>query len=144
MVQAKPHDPPVFAGQQDMQVLNSWIFSMRRYLKVTGTKDSLWVEIASTYLVGAANTWYETWSPPVLARLVQQTAEASRHAVFIPWDTFVDAISHAFQPPDHYHQLRDDWYDLKQTGSMAQYIQEFRAIHLQLAITEEEALDKFK
>jgi len=84
MAQAKPHDPPVYAGQQDMQVLNSWIFSMQRYLRVTMTKDSLWVDIASTYLVGAANTWYETWSPPVLMHLIQQASEASRHSVFIP------------------------------------------------------------
>jgi hypothetical protein len=144
MAQARPHDPPVFAGQQDMQVLMSWIFSMKHYLKVTATQDSLWVELASTYLGGAANTWYETWSPPVLARLIDVTPEASQHAVFIPWEMFVDAISRAFEPPDHYHQLRDDLYELKQMGSIAQYIQEFRAIRLQLAITEDEALDKFK
>ena len=142
--QAKPHEPTIYSGQREMQVLNSWVFKMERYLRITATKGELWVDIASTYLDGAANTWFETWHPEVIAHAMAAAPEASQHAVYIPWDIFVPNLKQAFRPPNHHEHLRSKWYDLKQTGSVAQYVHEFRELRLQLATSEDEALDKFK
>jgi hypothetical protein len=55
----------------------------------------------------------------------------------------VDGLKQAFQPPNHHQHLRDSWFKLKQTGSVAQYVHEFRALRLQLMTSDDEALDKF-
>ena len=142
--QAKPHEPTTYSGQREMQVLNSWVFKMERYLRITVTKEEQWVDIASTYLEGTANTWYESWYPQVMRNARAAAPEKSQHGVYITWEMFVLNLRQAFQPPNHHEHLRNKWYNLKQTGTVAQYVHEFRELRLQLETSEDEALDKFK
>lgn len=137
--QAKPHDPSTYSGQREMNVLGSWVFTMERYLRITMTKEELWVDLASTYLDGMANTWFQTWYPLAVESIKGVKADASH----VPWDVFVHNLRQAFQPPNHHQHLCDSWFHLKQTGSVAEYVHEFRALRLQLAPSEDEALDKF-
>lgn len=136
---AKPHDPSVYSGERDMNVLNSWVFTMECYLRIMLTKEELWVDLASTYLGGVANTWFQTWYPLAVEGIKVVKADASH----VPWEVFVHNLKQAFQPPNHHQHLRDRWFHLKQTGSVAEYVHEFRALKLQLAPSEDEALDKF-
>ena len=104
--QPKPREPMTFSGQRDRKVLDSWVFAMNRYLKLTGAKEELWVELASTYLDGTANTWYEGWYPATFERVLASKAEStSRHAISIPWDVFIQALYRSFELPNHHQHL---------------------------------------
>lgn len=45
--------------------------------------------------------------------------------------------------PNHERRLRVQWANLKQGKSLPDYISDFRALRLQLKVTQAEALDKF-
>jgi Retrotransposon gag protein/Zinc knuckle len=136
---AKPNKPPTYNGARDMALLQSWVFSMKRYLTLTATPPHVMVELASTFLVDAANTWYQSWEVAYTNYLHIHKPEEPA----IPWDDFVTHITNNFKPPNHQQNLRDRWFNLKQITTVADYVTEFKAIRLQLNVTDEEGLDKF-
>jgi hypothetical protein len=142
---AKPNKPTVYHGDRDTQLLESWIFVVNRYLRLSKTEPELKVDIASTYLGGHANTWFQHWYPIALEVIHNHPdSNYSQHAPrYISWETFVDDLRSAFQPPNSHQHLRDQWFNLSQKGTVAEYVSAFRALRLQLETTEDEALDKF-
>jgi Retrotransposon gag protein/Zinc knuckle len=135
----KPNKPPTYNGTRDMSTLKTWIFSMKRYLTLTETPPNLMVSLASTFLVDAASTWYQAWEAAF-----EDFIRVSRpDNMSISWDDFVTHLTNNFKPPNYLQSLRDKWFNLQQTTSVSHYVSDFKAIRLQLNVTDDEALDKF-
>lgn len=119
----------------DSAALRSWLFATERYLKVTKTSPDLWVLIASSFLSKHAALWFESW--------YRQQNINDDPTAFIPWEVFGEAMKTTFLPPNHHQHMRARLDALRQTGSLADYIYEFRNIRLELQISDEEALHAF-
>jgi hypothetical protein len=55
-----------------------------------------------------------------------QVAHADRHDAFGDWDDFKNGIKLAFQPPNHWQIIRRQLKALRQTGSIQEYVHQFR------------------
>ena len=54
------HHPPTFEGRGDPVVLEDWIGHFEKMFRVTKCPDEDKVEIATYYLSGSAQRWWET------------------------------------------------------------------------------------
>ncbi|XP_019156869.1 PREDICTED: uncharacterized protein LOC109153454 [Ipomoea nil] len=61
-------NPPCYLGQEDPEVLESWIRTFDKLLDVVGCPEDKQVEAAVYYLQGEADHWWVTEGPTVQAR----------------------------------------------------------------------------
>lgn len=138
----QPRSPTVYKGTSlDARQIQNWVFNMRQYLTLSSATPEQEVICAASYLEDDASIWFQGWFPKALA---SAGATPTRKKIYVPWDQFVEALRAAFLPPDHHRSLRQRLANLRQTGTLAEYIVEFRSIRLSLDISEDEALDRFE
>ena len=88
------------------------------------------IMFATTFLSGTAAVWWYT--------IVQA------NAVPTPWDKFKEMLQKEFIPDDHVRRSRDKLRKLRQIGSVAKYLSDFRNLVLTIPVmTEGERLDRF-
>lgn len=105
---------------------------MERCLRYCGTNPTQWTAYATTLLRGQADIWWR--------RL--ELSGAAAHIT--TWEKFKEAVTKEFRPARTAQLARDRLASLRQTGTVDQYVREFRALQLLIpGMSEEEALDRF-
>ena len=90
---------------------------MERYLFLTEVAPEHHVYSAGSYLEDQADQWFNRWY----------------HADDNPtWEDFAEAFKEEHYPVNYQKHLRDDLRDLKQTGSIDNYIRRFKDITAEL------------
>lgn len=129
--------PSVFNGNHDAASLDDWLFAMTRWFTLRNITDPCMRTLhASTYLEGKANTWFMSFTSD------HQASGESEFQV-PPWDFFYKEIKQFFAPVNAHQTLRDQWFNLRQTRSVQDYITAFKQLQLKLQPTEDESKDKF-
>ena len=131
----RPNAPNTYAGNRDADSLDSWLFAVTQYLDLTGVReDERRILLAGTYLEGPAQTWY---------RAVQGDSVPVDQKIKT-WDTFQGELRLNFCPLNQVKLARDRLHSLRQTGSLREYIREFRNCTLEIVgMAEDEKLDRF-
>ena len=110
--------PDVFYGNPG-EDLDSWLAQIINYVKLTGIPLNVAAQFSSTYLKGAAWTWFSSLTQEELITITNL-------------DTFVTAISKRFKPLDNQHIARMKLTTLAQLASVAKYNEMFNTIMQQL------------
>lgn len=117
-VNLKPNTPETNDGRRDILTVNTWIFKVEQYLELSQLNapnnpisDENQIRLASTFLKGPAAIW---WYNNVSSGNVPST-----------WNDFKYAVSQEFIPRDHSKRARDRLRNLKQTKSVAKYLDDF-------------------
>ena len=128
--------PSVFNGN-DAGNLDDWVFAMTRWFTLRSITDPCLKTLhASTYLEGKANTWF-------MAFMSEHLDSGESEFQVPPWDVFYKQIKQFFAPVNAHQTLRDQWFHLRQTRSVQDYIAAFKHLQLKLQPTEDESKDKF-
>lgn len=130
----KPDPPPHFFGDKRGPSAREWLFQTQLYLGLMeDVKYS--VQFATTYLRGAAATW---WFNKLRAANAEETLAWS------DWDTFAEMLKKEFEPVNPVRVARRRLDEIRQRYSVQQYVKEFRDITQQIpGITNEELLHRF-
>ncbi|KAG2191513.1 hypothetical protein INT47_011398 [Mucor saturninus] len=120
--------PATYDGTRDVTKIDNWYTSVEHYLKFYDFQKSRWVSYAISLLTDHARLWYY---------------RIKNNYDLDTWETFKAHMDIEFKPRYTLQSTRDKLFELKQTSSVQQYIQDFQNILLELNIAEDEAMDKF-
>ncbi|KAG2190417.1 hypothetical protein INT47_006475, partial [Mucor saturninus] len=120
--------PPLYDGARDVTKIDNWYTSVEHYLNFNNFDKSRWVTYAISLLTDHARLWYYR---------VKKTYDLTT------WEMFKAYMDIEFKPKYTLQSTRDRLFELKQTSSVQQYINDFQNILLELNIAEDEAMDKF-
>jgi hypothetical protein len=124
-------EPDIYDGARDASIIDSWTKSIERYAEFHGLDDNQAGLLAITLLRGRADAWY-------------RSVESSEENVPVSWLFLKRELIGFFRPDNSVRIARDKLATLVQTGSLAEYINDFLNIKLEIPnMTEEEAVDKF-
>ena len=128
----RPRQPDKYYGQRDFLLLGNWIFSVDQYFILTDMPAHKQGPFVSTLLRDEALLWYrssyEQWNP----------------ATPLTWEILRTAMREYFAPPNEDRRLQDEWANLKQHGSVFEYVSVLRVLAMQISgLTQTQILDKF-
>ncbi|CAI5485675.1 unnamed protein product [Closterium sp. Naga37s-1] len=130
VVSARPRAPepePFVPGKRDLPV-RRWLFQMEEYLSLCHVNQAEWARHAGMMLRGAAATWWQ-----------------SCHATISTWEEFSASLTMNFEPVNAIERARDNLAALRQHRSVAEYVNRFRELVLEIPdIPASEQMDKFK
>lgn len=130
MFRPKLREPDTYHGTRTTHAAESWLRSVQRYADVTGMDEVDRVQYAINLFRGEADTWWRT------REIVGHHAST--------WNEFCKLVLDEFRPRNAYQTARDRLAALKQTGSVEEYVNDFRNIWLEIpTMTDDEALDRF-
>jgi hypothetical protein len=109
----------MFEGRRQGEKLEEWIYKMDIYLHAMQVPDQLRVLTAVSFLQGNAMTWWRA-----LIGVQDPTT--------VPWIDFVQRLRDEFLPVNAVKVASDKLERLKQTGSVANFVKEFRTLALQI------------
>ncbi|CAI7802329.1 unnamed protein product [Closterium sp. NIES-54] len=122
-----PEPEPFVRGKRDLPV-RRWLFQMEEYLSLCHVNQAEWARHAGMMLRGAAATWWQ-----------------SCHAAISTWDEFSASLIINFEPVNAIESARDNLAELCQHRSVAEYMNRFRELVLEIPdIPAAEQMDKFK
>jgi len=107
-----------FQGRSSESV-STWIFQIEEAFKAKGIGENRKVAFAASSLRDAALQWYQNW-------VTAANNPASGLAPIRTFDDFKSAITTAFQPPNYQFVLYRQLKELKQTGTIYDYVYAFR------------------
>ena len=128
----RPHQPDKYHGQRDFLLLGNWIFSVDQYFILTDMPVSKQGPFVSTLLRDEALLWYrssyENWDP----------------ATPLTWEILRAAMRQYFAPPNEDRRLQDEWANLKQYGTVFEYVSVLTALAMRIpGLSQNQILDKF-
>lgn len=124
----KMERPPLFDGSKHAELL-TWLFQLERYMEVAKVPEDQWVNYAASLLRGSAALWYRDMS--------------LGGTTFSSFKRFGKALKGQFGDVNSAARARDKLFDLKQKGSVCEYLSIFRELSLQcddLGVKEKEHL----
>jgi hypothetical protein len=122
--------PSTYNGERNAAVINLWIQEVERYLKFYDVPKTRWISYGVTLLRDRAQKWWN--------QLSQKNEESTT------WEKFKIDLEYTFKPSYSEHAARDRLASSKQTRSVAEYVDEFQDILLDLPrVSDDEALDRF-
>ncbi len=116
----KVEKPSTFTGRH--ADLSNFLFEMKQYIDTVGLgNDGKACRFLVSYLKGDALTWWRSFS-------------AHRPDVFsqLTLDVLIDALEEQFQDIDRDLKLRDKLLKLHQTGTVQQFVTQFKQLQLEL------------
>lgn len=123
-------EPDTYHGDRSPGAVESWIRTMERYLQLTSLNDHEWVPFAVMKLRDEAEEWWQQRS--LYGPEVSEWTEFRKHIIV------------EFRPLNATQQARDKLAVLRQTGTVVDYVAQFRGVRIQIpTMTDEEALDRF-
>lgn len=126
----KPPKPDQFLGTDDAKRVRQWVFQVENYFNVTAEPEARRVAYATTLLRKNALLWWQS--------LRQEERPTT-------WAAFSRALIDYFQPLSATVVARDNLARLYQKSSVKAYVEEFKALVLNIPdITDAEKLDKFR
>ena len=112
----RPRQPDKYHGQRDFLLLGNWIFSVDQYFILTDMPAHKQGPFVSTLLRDEALLWYrssyETWDPNTP----------------LTWVILRAAMREYFAPPNEDRRLQDEWANLKQYGTVFEYVSVLTAL----------------
>lgn len=128
----RPRQPDKYHGQRDFLLLGNWIFSVDQYFALTDMPAAKQVPFVSTLLRDEALLWfrtnYENWDP----------------ATPLTWDILRASMRQHFAPPNEDRRLQDEWANLKQHGTVFEYVSVLTALAMRIpGLSQTQILDKF-
>jgi Retrotransposon gag protein/Zinc knuckle len=128
----RPHQPDKYHGQRDFLLLGNWIFSVDQYFILTDMPVPKQGPFVSTLLRDEALLWYrssyEKWDP----------------ATPLTWEILRAAMREYFAPPNEDRRLQDEWANLKQYGTVFEYVSVLTALAMRIpGLSQTQILDKF-
>jgi Ty3 transposon capsid-like protein/Zinc knuckle len=128
----RPRQPDKYHGQRDFLLLGNWIFSVDQYFILTEMPVYKQGPFVSTLLRDEALLWYranyENWDP----------------ATPLTWQILRTAMREYFAPPNEDRRLQDEWANLKQYGTVFEYVSVLTALAMQIpGLSQTQILDKF-
>ncbi|CAI7781216.1 unnamed protein product [Closterium sp. NIES-53] len=122
-----PEPEPFVPGKRELPV-RRWLFQMEEYLSLCHVNQAEWARHAGMMLRGAAATWWQ-----------------SCRATISTWDDFSASLTMNFEPVNAIERARDNLAALRQHRSVAEYVNRFRELVLEIPdIPASEQMDKFK
>ena len=133
---AKVNKPSTFDGTSKQRV-DVWLFEMEQYIKAVNVPTKNQVIIGTSYLSGAAKTWW-------MSHVAAASNRSNNIELITRWLDFTHSIMLAFKPINSEKVARDKLFSLKQSSSVIKYVYEFNMLCLDIPnISEDEKLDKF-
>src|SRR5437667_12324774 len=128
----RPRQPDRYHGQRDFLLLGNWIFSVDQYFILTDMPIYKQGPFVSTLLRDEALLWYranyENWDP----------------STPLTWQILRTAMREYFAPPNEDRRLQDEWTNLKQYGTVFEYVSVLTALAMQIpSLSQTQVLDKF-
>lgn len=124
--------PERYDGTRSTKVIENWVASVERYLKLSQYKNNpgVWHTFAASLFSDNAAIWWRK--------------QEEDGVVIDSWQQFVHKLMDEFKPRNAKQAARDRLAALRQTTTIEAYLNEFRDIWLELpSMTEEEAYDRF-
>lgn len=124
-------EPDSFAGDRSPGGVESWVRTVERYLELSSWEEHQWVPYAVMKLRGEAEEWWQ-----------QQTLYGNS---INEWSKFRSMIINEYRPLNATQAARDQIAELRQTGTVSEYVAKFRSARILVpSMEDEEALDRFK
>jgi hypothetical protein len=128
----RPRQPDKYYGQRDFLLLGNWIFSVDQYFVLTDMPIYKQGPFVSTLLRNEALLWYranyENWDT----------------STPLTWPILRTAMREYFAPPNEDRRLQDEWANLKQFGTVFEYVSVLTALAMQIpGLSQTQILDKF-
>ena len=132
MTGTRPRQPDKYHGQRDFLLLGNWIFSVDQYFILTDMPAHKQGPFVSTLLRDEALLWYrssyENWDP----------------ATPLTWQILRAAMRQYFAPPNEDRRLQDEWANLRQYGTVFEYVSVLTALAMRIpGLSQTQILDKF-
>src|SRR5208282_2588681 len=132
MTGTRPRQPDKYHGQRDFLLLGNWIFSVDQYFILTDMPAPKQGPFVSTLLRDEALLWfrtsYENWDP----------------ATPLTWEILRAAMRAYFAPPNEDRRLQDEWANLRQHGTVFEYVSVLTALAMRIpGLSQTQILDKF-
>ena len=132
MTGTRPRQPDKYHGQRDFLLLGNWIFSVDQYFILTDMPAPKQGPFVSTLLRDEALLWfrssYESWDP----------------ATPLTWEILRAAMREYFAPPNEDRRLQDEWANLRQHGTVFEYVSVLTALAMRIpGLSQTQILDKF-
>ncbi|XP_063946136.1 uncharacterized protein LOC135151548 [Daucus carota subsp. sativus] len=109
----KDADPPIFKGDLDLHVANTWIKEMEKVIEIFECLDEQKVKFATHFLRGEAVFWWDT---------VKQTEDCST----MTWTRFKELFFDKYFPTCMKNEMEMKFLGLKQEGmSVSKYLSKF-------------------
>jgi hypothetical protein len=130
----RPRQPDKYYGQRDFLLLGNWIFSVDQYILLTEMPEDKQGPFVSTLLRNEALLWY---------RVSYEQWDTAKHGA-VTWKILREAMKKYFAPPNEDRRLQDEWANLKQHGTVFEYVSVLTALAMQIdGLTDGQILDKF-
>src|SRR5271169_370747 len=132
MAGTRPRQPDKYHGQRDFLLLDNWTFSVDQYFILTDTPVHKQGPFVSTLLRDEALLWYrssyETWDPETP----------------LTWEIIRTPMRKYFAPPNEDRRLQDEWANLRQYGTVFEYVSVLTALAMRIpGLSQTQILDKF-
>jgi hypothetical protein len=129
---SRPRQPDKYHGQRDFLLLGNWLFSVDQYFVLTDMPAHKQASYVSTLLRAEALLWYrstyENWDPTTP----------------LTWPMLRASMRQYFAPPNEDRRLQDEWANLRQHGSVFEYVSILTALAMQInGLSQSQILDKF-
>jgi hypothetical protein len=127
---SRPRQPDKYYGQRDFLLLGNWLFSVDQYFVLTDMPERKQASYVSTLLRAEALLWfrstYENFNGP------------------LSWQTLRANMKEYFAPPNEDRRLQDEWANLRQFGTVFEYVSVLTALAMQIrGLSDSQILDKF-
>lgn len=127
----KPTRPSRYSGVKDYTAIENWIASVNSYFAMTDAKPPHVYHFLNTNFMDEAAIWF---------RYNYREEQAGT----VTWEEVRTALRNFFTPPNKDRRLHDEWAQLRQTTTVAEYVGRFQKLAMQLTRMEpEHLLDKF-
>ena len=128
----RPRQPDKYHGQRDFLLLDNWIFAVDQYFILTDMSVQKQGPFVSTLLRDEALLWYrssyEKWDPTTP----------------LTWEIIRTALRKYFVPPNEDRRLQDEWANLRQNGTVFEYVSVLTALAMRIpGLSQTQILDKF-
>ena len=132
MAGTRPRQPDKYHGQRDFLLLDNWTFSVDQYFILTDMAVHKQGPFVSTLLRDEALLWYrssyEKWDPTTP----------------LTWEIIRTALRKYFVPPNEDRRLQDEWANLRQNGTVFEYVSVLTALAMRIpGLSQTQILDKF-
>jgi hypothetical protein len=128
----RPRQPDKYHGQRDFLLLGNWIFSVEQYFILTDMPVQKQGPFVSTLLRDEALLWYRS------------NYETRDPNIPLTWEILRDAMREYFAPPNEDRRLQDEWANLRQQGTVFEYVSVLTALAMRIpGLPQTQILDKF-
>ncbi|KAK9157903.1 hypothetical protein Scep_004477 [Stephania cephalantha] len=131
----KVPEPKKFSGKRSAKELENFLWDMEQYFATVGTEECQKVTLTSMYLEGDAKLWWRT--------RVDNDVAAGRPKI-VKWEVLKRELKDQFLPTNAAWQAREALRQLKQKGTVREYVKEFSSLLLDIKnMSEEDKLFNF-